>query len=68
MQRYEVTFERSAVQVRRVLIDAENEEAAVEAAAAYVTKGEGAVVHLDDEIYPDEESDWEHFDTEQRSK
>ena len=67
--RYEVTFERSAVQIRRVMVDAETEEAAVQAATAFVQQGKGLVVHVSDESYPvDEDSSWEHIDTEPSRK
>jgi hypothetical protein len=65
MPRYEVSFERSAVQIRRVLIDAPTEETAVRLA---ITHNNGfhlsVVVAVIEEIYPDDESIWEHIDTE----
>lgn len=69
IHRFEVTFERSAVQIYRVLVDAADEAEAEQLAQAYVDKGknDGAIINLENEIYPDEESVWALLDTEQTS-
>lgn len=64
MPRYEISFERKAVQIRRIMLDAETEEAAIAAATAFIQQGKGLIVHLSEECYPDEESVWEQLDSE----
>lgn len=69
MKRFEVTFERSAVQIMSILVDAADEKAAKKIAKRYMDAGGRDNIALVQCSYSgDNESVWEHMDTEERKR